>query len=93
MGQGLRQDDQPHRLPVRQPHCLRALILAFVNRLQTTADNLSHIRSREQHHPDQRPQQIIKIHTFWQEQRQHYRGHEQHSDQRHTAPELDENRT
>ncbi len=92
MGEGLWQDNQPHHLPVRQAHRLCALILALVDRLQAATYNLGHIGRAEQHHPNQCAQQIVKIHSCRQEQRQHHRCHEQHCDQRNAAPEFDKDR-
>ena len=88
--QRLRQDDQPHLLPVAEAERIGALVLALGDRLQAAAHHLGHVGRGEQRHADQRAQQLVEVDARRQEQRQHHACHEQHGDQRHAAHDLDE---
>ncbi len=88
--QRLRQDDQPHLLPVAEAERIGALVLALRDRLQAAADHFGHVGRGEQGDADQRAQQLVEGRAGRQEQRQHDARHEQHGDQRHAAHRLDE---
>ena len=88
--QRLRQDDQPHRLPIAEADRHRAFVLALRDRLQAGAHHLGHVGRGEQRDADQRAQQLVGRPGVGHEQRQHHARHEQHGDQRHAAHELDE---
>ena len=88
--QGLRQNDQPHHLPIAEPDRLRALILSARDRLQAGAHHLRHIGGCEQGDADQRAQQFVRRPGIRHEQRQHHARHEQNRNERHPAHELDE---
>ena len=88
--QGLRHDDETGHPPIAQAQRHRALELAARDRLQAAAHHFRLVGGGKQHHPDQHPQQPVDVPALRQEQRQHVGGEEQHRDQRHAAPELDE---
>src|SRR5699024_7092809 len=88
--EGLRQNDQPHFLPVAQAQRIRSLVLPARNGLQATAYDLGHISAVKEAQTDKRSKQFVDGYTGGQEQRNHQRGHEQHGNQRHTAKPLDE---
>src|SRR3954470_22333086 len=88
--QRLGQDDQPHALPVAEPHGLGRLVLALGDGLEAAADHLGEVGAREDRDADERTGQLVDRPAGREEQRQHHRGHEQYSDQRHAADDLDE---
>ncbi|MNF56384.1 hypothetical protein D3C84_378680 [compost metagenome] len=88
--QGLRQDHQAHAAPIAKAHGGGGFVLALGDGLQAATHHFGDISRLEQDHPDQCTQQLVEAHAFGQEQRQHHRRHEQHGNQRHAPPELDE---
>ena len=60
MLQRLRQDDQPHHLPVAEAERHRAFVLALRDRLQAAAHHLRHVGGGEQRDADQRAQQLVE---------------------------------
>ena len=58
--QRLRQDDQPHHLPVAEAERHGAFVLALRDRLQAGAHHLRHVGRGEQRDADQRAQQLVR---------------------------------
>ena len=90
VAQRLRHHDQPGRLPERQPERACRFPLPARDCRQAAADHLGLIGAGKQRDADQRAHEAIDREIAGQEQRQHVGGKEQHRDQRHAAPELDE---
>ena len=86
----LRQDDEPHRLPVAEAHRLAGLVLPIGDRLQPAADHLGHVGGREHRDDDHHPDQLIQRDLGRQEERQQDDRDEEQRDQRHAPDELDE---
>src|SRR3712207_640270 len=86
--QRLGQDDEARLLPVGQAERVRRLVLALGQCLQPAAHHLREVGSGEEDDGDLRPQQLVDVHAFREEEREHHARHEQQRDQRHAADQL-----
>ena len=87
---GLRQHDEAGRAPVAEAQRGRGLVLAFGHRLQAAAHGFRHVGGDHQAEPDHGAREAIDADARRHDQRQQDRGEENHRDDRHAAPELDE---
>src|ERR1700722_5691739 len=89
MAQRLRHYDQSGGFPPGKADGTGRLVLPARDRLQSAADDLGNIRTREQRDADQGANQTVDLEIARQEQRQHIGCKEQYGDQGNATPEFD----
>src|SRR5262249_19684412 len=87
--QCLRQHDATRGLPVAQADGIGRLVLAARDCLQAATHDLRGVGGAEHDHADLRTKDLVDGKLLRHEEREHYRGYEQHCHERDTADDLD----